>query len=107
MTAAAVLGYAQRLYRVALDFAAIGEIEDEIGSISMLHTRLANGGWTAGELVTVCHILLARAGCNCDYMALGQDMVMCGFERYRVVVAQLLGDILVTGEGRQQHAQAD
>lgn len=107
MTSAAVLGYAQRLYRVALDFAVIGEIEDEIGSINMLHSRLMNGGWTAGELVTVCHILLARAGCSCDYMALGQDMVNCGFEHYRSVVAQLLGEVLVTGEGRQQHAQAD
>lgn len=107
MTATAVLGYAQRLYRVTLDFVAIGEIEDEIGSISALYARLTNGGWMAGELATVCHILLARAGCHCDYMALGQDMVACGFERYRAVIAQLLGGILVTDEGRQQHAQTD
>lgn len=99
MTGDVVLGYAQRLYRVTLDFIALGEIEDEIGSVCALHTRLLTGSWTVGELVTVCHILLARAGCHCDYMALGQDMVACGFERYRNSVAKLMGDILTTGEG--------
>lgn len=72
-----VLGYAQRLYRVALDFEAIAEIEDEISSLAALHGRLSGDSWTVGELVTVCHILLSRAGCACDYMALGHDMVTC------------------------------
>lgn len=92
------LGYAQRLYRIVLDFATLSEVEDELGSAVQLYTRLVEGGWTAGELVSVCHILLSRAGCQCDYMALGQEMVMQGFERYRFTVAQLLGRVFIAGE---------
>lgn len=99
MTGDVVLGYAKRLYRIALDFTTLSEIEDEIGSVCALHTRLITGSWTVGELVTVCHILLARAGCHCDYMALGHDMVTCGFERYRSSVAKLMDDVLTTGKG--------
>ncbi len=99
MSADIALAYAQRLYRVTLDFATICEIEDEMGSLGMVYARLTQGAWTAGELVSLCHILLARAGCSCDYMALGQDMVAQGFERYRSAVASLLARVFTTDEG--------
>ncbi len=90
-----VLGFAQRLYRVTLDFITIAEIEDELGSVAALQARLHSAQWTAGEVVTVCHILLGRAGCSCDYMALGQEMVQQGFARYRATVMQLIDDVFV------------
>lgn len=98
MNADSALDYEQRLYRVALDFAAISEIEEELGSAFQFYTRLMKGEWTVGELVSVCHILLSRAGCQCDYMALGQQMVLRGFELYRATVTQLLGRVFTVGE---------
>ncbi len=90
MSSDIVLEYAQRLYRITLDFAAVAEIEEEIGSLADFYARLSSAGWTVGELATVCHILLAQAGCGCDYMQLGQEMVRQGFARYRTTVARLL-----------------
>ena len=94
-----VIAYGPRLYRTALDFDAVAEIEEEVGSLAALHGRLIDSTWTIGELVTVCHILLARAGCSCDYIALGQDMVARGFAPYRTVVLQLMKDIFLPGGG--------
>lgn len=99
MTQDVALAFARRIYRVTLDFCTIGEIEDEVGSVCALFTRLSGDAWTAGELVTVCHILLAGAGCQCDYIALGQDMVAQGFERYRRAVLCLLAGVLQTTDG--------
>lgn len=85
-----VLGYAQRLYRIAIDFSTALEIEDEVGSLAEFYERLMGGHWTLGELVTVCHILLGQAGCEPDYMVLGQEIVSHGVARYRGAVMQAL-----------------
>lgn len=98
MTSNNVLGYAQRLYRVAIDFATVSEIEEELGSARSLYARLLSDRWTVGELVTLCHILLSRAGCHCDYIALGQDMIGHGFEHYRHITAQLLAHVFTPEE---------
>ncbi len=99
MTTEAVLNYAQRSYRVTPDFGALLEIEDEIGSLAAFARRLSSACWSVGELVTVCHILLARAGCSCDYMALGREMAERGFAGYCKVVQDVMRRVVDAGEG--------
>ncbi len=82
-----------RLYAPEPRFDTWLEIEDELGSLPALYRRLQRGEWRLAELVTAVQILLAGAGCECDYKALGEDMVRRGAESYRRTVEQLLRPI--------------
>ena len=66
------------------------EIEDELGSLPALHRRLIDGGWRLAELVAAVQILLAAAGCECDYRLLGDDILRRGADTYRHALERLM-----------------
>lgn len=78
------------IFWVRPDLDLILEIEDELGSLPDLQRRFAEGRWTAGEAITLLHMLLARAGKNTDWRELGQAVLISGLDGYRPLLLDFL-----------------
>lgn len=98
-----VMTYQGRSYALHPDIATWLEIEDEIGSLAGLSQRLASGHWRLGELLAAAHALLSAAGCDCDYLELGREMMARGADAYRQTLANLLRQLV----GGKQEEQGD
>lgn len=88
-----------RVCRIAPGFKLVSEIEEELGGIAALASRLAEGRWRTAELVTLVHILLEAAGRTADYLELGNDMIAEGLAGYAAAARDFLNWIL---EGEKQ-----
>lgn len=88
------LTYQGCAYLIEPDIMTWLEIEDETGSLNALRTRLTAGDWRFSELLTVVQMLLAAAGCACDYRCLGDEIAAHGADDARRVVLGLLQRLL-------------
>jgi Phage tail tube protein, GTA-gp10 len=93
----AVITHDGRMYKIAPAARTVFEIEEALGGICALAARLDRGDWTAGELVTLQHILLQCAGRDVDYMVLAEAMIARGLKKHvdeaLGVLRAVLGDI--------------
>jgi hypothetical protein len=85
--------YHDRVYRVSPDMWLVCMIEDELGSIPQLATRLGSGTWTLSELAVLIQMMLQSAGKDADYMELGDAIIAAGAEKYRRCAEEFLKGI--------------
>ena len=88
------LRFENRLFTVKADFTLIREIENELGSISVLRDRFSGGSWTVSDLVTLVQMLLQAAGRTVDYLLLGNTMLREGVRDYLMTVQAFLDLVL-------------
>lgn len=87
------LNYERRVYRIKPDIQLVCEIEDELGGIPRLLEDFSSNAWRLSDLVTLVHMMLASAGKQTDYVALGNKILEEGAEKYLQAALRLLQDI--------------
>lgn len=88
------IDYEGMTYALAPRLTAWLEVEDEIGALPALQRRLSLGEWRVAEVVAAFHILLHHAGCEADYIRLGEALRRKGISRCSRILAALLATFL-------------
>lgn len=89
-----VLSFNNRVYVIHPDFALVREIEEELGSASLLLERFSRGGWQISELVTLTQMMLQSVGETVDYLVLGNCMLRDGLQGYLLFAQLFLGSVI-------------
>lgn len=92
-----VLRFNNKIYVIHPDFLLVREIEEELGSLSLLLERFSRTSWEISELVTLTHMMLHAAGETVDYLALGNRMLKDGLQSY-LLFAQSFLRLVISGK---------
>lgn len=88
------LHFRNHVYKVKPDMRLVADIESELGGIDNLLFRFSNGFWKVTDLVSIVHMMLAASGKTMDYMALGNQMLEDGLDKYLPQAQKLLKHIV-------------
>lgn len=88
------LHFRNHVYKIKPDMQLVADIESEMGGVENLLLCFSGGAWKVTDLVSVVHMMLQAAGKTTDYMALGDQMLEDGLDKYLPQAQKLLKSIV-------------